>query len=53
VITADSQFTVTTTAGNRYHADKILVAAGSFVNHFNLLPQKLALRSKSEVVLLV
>lgn len=53
VMVADSQFTVTTTAGNRYHADKILVAAGSFVNHFNLLPQKLALRSKSEVVLLV
>jgi glycine/D-amino acid oxidase-like deaminating enzyme len=35
-----------------YTADKVLVAAGSFINYLNLLPQKLALSTKSETILL-
>jgi glycine/D-amino acid oxidase-like deaminating enzyme len=46
-------FSVATLEGNTYTAARVLVAAGSFVNYLNLIPQKLALQSKSEVVLLV
>jgi sarcosine oxidase len=46
-------FKVATLEGNTYTASQVLVAAGSFVNYLNLIPQKLALQSKSEVVLLV
>lgn len=45
-------FQVHTREGHVYEASQILVAAGSFVNYLPLLPQKLALKCKSEVVLL-
>jgi len=53
ISSSDNKFIVTTHEGNHYSSSSVLVAAGSFVNHFDLLPQKLKLRSKSEVVLLV
>ncbi len=48
-----AQFHLTTAEGNSYSADQVVVAAGSFINHHQLLPQKLQLVTKSEVVLLV
>jgi sarcosine oxidase len=44
---------VTTSDGNQYEGRQVLVATGSFANHLNVLPQKLALRTKGETVLLV
>ncbi len=46
-------FVVQTQEGNRYTSQQVVVAAGSFINHYQLLPQKLQLVTKSEVVLLV
>ena len=46
-------FTLKTESGKIYSAPKVLVATGSFMNHLNILPQKLKLKTKSEVVLLV
>lgn len=48
-----SGFNITTLSGKTHTAEKILLATGSFLNQLNLAPQKLALASKSEVVLLV
>lgn len=45
-------FQINTREGHTYLAPKVLLAAGSFVNFFNLLPHPLALKLKSEVVLL-
>ncbi|QNK64123.1 FAD-binding oxidoreductase [Pedobacter sp. PAMC26386] len=45
-------FTVKSHEGNTYHASKILLAAGSFVNFFNLSTQKLKLKLKNEIILL-
>ena len=47
-----TEFLVETSEGNNYFAHKIILAAGSFINFFNLLPKKLELVLKSEVVLL-
>ncbi|HEX6386072.1 MAG TPA: FAD-dependent oxidoreductase [Anaerolineae bacterium] len=44
--------TVTTREGHTYRADKVLVAAGAFSNCFDLLQRKLALRVKSETIIL-
>lgn len=49
----DELFVVQTQEGNRYTSQQVVVAAGSFINHHQLLPQKLKLVTKSEVVLLV
>lgn len=49
----DHVFQVFTHKGNRYCAQKVLLAAGAFTNFFNLIPKKIALTLKSEVVLLV
>lgn len=51
--TKDRVFILKTESGKIYAAQKILVATGSFINYFNMLPQKLKLETKSEVVLLV
>ncbi len=47
-----TEYLVETSEGSSYFAHRILLAAGSFVNFFNLLPEKLNLVIKSEVVLL-
>ena len=39
---------ITTYSGKIYQAKKVLLAPGSFINFFNLLPQKLVLTLKSE-----
>ncbi|MEP7268237.1 MAG: FAD-dependent oxidoreductase [Saprospiraceae bacterium] len=49
----DGLFVLKTETGKIYAAPKVLVATGSFMNHLNILPQKLRLKTKSEVVLLV
>jgi glycine/D-amino acid oxidase-like deaminating enzyme len=46
-------FHVHTQEGNQFTAQQVVVAAGSFINQHALLPQKLQLVTKSEVVLLV
>lgn len=43
---------VTTGEGRTYQADKVLIAAGAFTNCFDLLRRKLALRVKSETIIL-
>ena len=45
-------YSVKSHEGNTYHAPKILLAAGSFVNFFNLSAQKLDLKLKNEIILL-
>ena len=47
------RFNLKTHEGNSYAASKVLVATGSFVNFPDLIPQKLDMRTKSEVVLSV
>jgi glycine/D-amino acid oxidase-like deaminating enzyme len=47
-----TEYLVETSEGSSYFAHKILLAAGSFINYFNLLQQKLDLLIKSEVILL-
>lgn len=47
-----TEYLVETSEGSSYFAHRILLAAGSFINYFNLLPKKLSLVIKSEVVLL-
>ncbi len=49
--TAD-HVTVTTLVGERYTAARVLVAAGAFTNCHSLLPKPLALRVKSETIIL-
>jgi sarcosine oxidase len=44
--------TVRTAAGASYRADRVLIAAGAFTNSYDLLQQKLALRVKSETIVL-
>lgn len=48
-----SGYEVHTAAGKTYTAERVVVATGSFLNQMDLLEQKIPLRSKSEVVLLV
>lgn len=43
---------VTTGSGSVYQASKVLVANGAYANSFDLLPRKLALRVKTEFVVL-
>lgn len=45
-------FRVSTIEGNDYLAEKVVVAAGAFVNYLELINRKLDLKIKSEVVLL-
>ncbi len=47
-----TEYLVETSEGSSYFAHRILLAAGSFINYFSLLPVKLELVIKSEVVLL-
>jgi glycine/D-amino acid oxidase-like deaminating enzyme len=47
-----NKFVILTRNGNQYTASRVVVAAGSFINYLNLVPQKLKLITKSEVVLL-
>jgi sarcosine oxidase len=51
--TNDDTFMLKTASGQTYFTQKVVVATGSFMNHLDLLPQKLQLKTKSEVVLLV
>jgi sarcosine oxidase len=51
--TPDGRFALKTHSGSTFFAANVLVATGSFMNHLNILPQKVHLTSKSEVVLLV
>lgn len=46
-------FDLETESNRSIHAKQVLVATGSFLNYLNLLPLKLSLVTKSEVVLLV
>ena len=48
----DAEYQVQTAEGNTYQAPKVLLAAGAFVNFFNLITKPLDLKLKSEVVLL-
>ena len=43
---------VTTRGGERHEARKVVLATGAFTNSFELLPRKLALNPKTEVVVL-
>lgn len=43
---------VTTKEGHQYQAQKVLLATGAYTNCFELLPRKLALRVKSETIIL-
>jgi sarcosine oxidase len=43
---------IVTDAGQTYQADKVLLATGAFSNCFDLLPQPLPLRVKSEIIIL-
>lgn len=52
-VTENARFLLETESGKTFTATKVLVTTGSFINQFNLLPQKLNLVTKSEVVLLV
>jgi sarcosine oxidase len=47
-----SHMQVITREGNEYRAHKVLVAAGAYTNSFELLPRPLALRVKSETIIL-
>jgi sarcosine oxidase len=51
--TNEDAFMLKTASGQTFFAPKVVVATGSFINHLDLLPQKLDLKTKSEVVLLV
>jgi glycine/D-amino acid oxidase-like deaminating enzyme len=52
-VSKDKQiFNLIAAEGNTYSAEQVLICVGSFFNYFNLIPQKLDLLSKSEVVLL-
>lgn len=46
-------FIVTTHSGQQLYAKKVIVATGSFLNVTHLLPQKVKLQTKNEVVILV
>ncbi|MBI3220152.1 MAG: FAD-binding oxidoreductase [Bacteroidetes bacterium] len=46
-------FHLFTLEGNHFSSQQVVVATGSFINQHQLLPQKLQLVTKSEVVLLV
>jgi sarcosine oxidase len=43
---------VNTQEGHQYRAEKVLLATGAYTNCFELLPRKLALRVKSETIVL-
>ena len=49
---SDGEWHATTSSGERYSAKQVLVAAGAFSNYFNLLPRKLDIQNKSEVVVM-
>jgi glycine/D-amino acid oxidase-like deaminating enzyme len=49
----NDKFLLETERAKTFSATQVLVATGSFINQFNILPQKLKLITKSEVVLLV
>jgi glycine/D-amino acid oxidase-like deaminating enzyme len=48
----ENQFTIYTHSGQSYTAANVVVATGSFMNYLDVLPQKISLQTKSEVVLL-
>ena len=43
---------VTTSSGRQLRCEQVLVAAGAFTNHFNLLPRPLKTTTETEVVML-
>lgn len=49
---SDGMWIAPTSSGERYSAKQVLVAAGAFSNYFNLLPRKLDIQNKSEVVVM-
>ncbi|MXV51504.1 FAD-dependent oxidoreductase [Pedobacter sp. HMF7647] len=49
----NGSFLLETESGKTYSTKQVLVATGSFINYFDILPQKLKLITKGEVVLLV
>ncbi|MGB1251932.1 MAG: FAD-dependent oxidoreductase [Candidatus Promineifilaceae bacterium] len=52
VVDMGSHVEVRTLAGEVFSAEKLLLATGAFTNHLNLLPRKLAIRTKSETTIL-
>lgn len=48
----DGKVVAAAASGRRYRAQRVLVATGAFANGFDVLPRKLALRVKTEFVLL-
>ena len=52
-VTAETNgFTIESYEGNFYHAEQVLIAAGSFINFISLPSRKLKLSIKGEVILL-
>ena len=52
-ITPQSNYVnIKTLEGNEYRSKKVVIAAGAFTNDYDLLPQKLPLRVKSETIIL-
>ena len=43
---------IDTDGGNRYHADKVVIAAGAFTNFYDLLENKLAFEPETESIVL-
>lgn len=48
---SDGQWSVRTSTGMTHVAPQVVVAAGAFTNHFNLIPKALDFYNKSEVVI--
>jgi len=48
----DGHVAVSTSGGNTYKSKKVLVAAGSFTNFHDLIPQKISLKLKTETIIL-
>jgi glycine/D-amino acid oxidase-like deaminating enzyme len=48
----DGHVAVSTSNGNEYTTKKVLVAAGSFTNFHDLIPQKIPLKLKTETIIL-
>lgn len=46
-------FKVNTFEGNQFIADNVLVTTGSFLNYLDILPKKLDLKTKGEVIILI
>ncbi|MCB9252709.1 MAG: FAD-binding oxidoreductase [Flavobacteriales bacterium] len=49
----DDSIRLVTEKGEEYMANKVLVATGSFLNSLDILPQKVTLQTKGEVIVLI